>query len=480
MMWAHSVTRSTMPALAMATIALALMLGKALPLASIPAFVVAGSLLAFRRPDIMLGLLAASVPLQTAWVFETHGMSVTVTKIVIICLAVGWLPRAVGTHVPLDRVAWGYASVMVALGGSIVVVQDGMQWASAAYQWTVAVFVYLVARTELRSVHHVLVVLGSMAVAVTGVSAYAIGQVVTEDGPPSFVVNGMLRAFATFGEPNPLAAYLELSLPLLIAVLAFALSAQSESEFAKGMLALLLVSVPAGTITLVLTQSRGGWLGFGAALLIIAFLMPLRLRIACFGLAMCAGLVVIQTPVGSGWGERALVAFESFQGRVHVTPATWATEERRAHWGAAIRMLVDNPLHGVGAGEFSRDFRQYTPDWRFRQSRGHAHNGYLQLAAENGIPGLLSFIAWCSLVMSALLSRIVGSQSRFGLALTTGAGATFVAFMVHSMVDYLNVLSLGIQIALVIAIGMARFSTESVESEGRGLDVGTQLVARYP
>ncbi|CAA9547791.1 MAG: hypothetical protein AVDCRST_MAG43-813 [uncultured Thermomicrobiales bacterium] len=469
----------SMPLLALATIALAVTLSPLVPWASLAAVIVAGSLLAFRRTEIMLGLLAVSVPVQTAFVFEMHGTTVTVTKMAVICLAVGWLPRAVRRHVPLDRVTWGYASVLIALVGSVVAAEDGMRWASVVYQWSVALFAYLVARTELRSVHQVLIVLGSMAVAVIGVSTYAIAQVVAEDGPASFFVNGVLRAYGTFGEPNPLAAYLELSVPLLLAVLAVALSAPLRSQITPGMLALLLAAVSIGTITLLLTQSRGGWLGFGAALLVIPFLLPARTRLACFGLGLCACLVLMQTPVGNGAWERGIAAFESFGGRVHVTPANWATEERRAHWGAATRMLADNPFSGVGAGDFDREFREYTPEWRFRRSRGHAHNGYLQLGAESGLPGLVSFIAWCGLVLSALGNGRSRPKSPFGLALTTGAGATFVAFMVHSMVDYLNVLSLGIQLALVIAIGMARFSTERVESDGKGLNVGTQLAARH-
>ncbi len=473
-------TGSPIPAMALATIVLAVALGFVYRPGFLIAIVVAGACVTFWRTDVMLGLLAMSVPLQTAVVVQIQGTSITFTKLAVACLVLGWLPRAVRAHVPLDRVTWGYASVLVALVGSVVAVDDGVQWASTVYQWTVAMFVYLVARTELKSVHHVLLILGSMAAAVLGVSAYSIVQVVMDDGPPSFFVNGILRAYGTFGQPNPLAAYLEMSVPLLLAVLTVALSGRRHLPITRGMLALMLASVSAGTITLLLTQSRGGWLGFAIAVAIITSTLPVRWRLACFGLGVCACLVLLQTPVGAGWWVRATEAFGSVQSRVHVTPANWATEERRAHWGAAVRMLIENPLSGVGAGDFGREFRQYTPEWRFRQSRGHAHNGYLQLAAENGIPGLLSFIAWCGLSLSALTGGLSRSRSPFERMLAAGCGATIVAFMVHSMVDYLNVLSLGIQIALVIAIGMARFSTERVESDGRGLNVGTQLAAQYP
>lgn len=468
-------------AIALTTIALAVPLAFVFRPAGVVAIVVAGVLVTCWRTDIMLGLLAMSVPLQSSLVVHVEGTSITLTKLAVACLLLGWLPRAARVRVPLDRVTWGYASVLVALCGSIVAANDGMQWASVVYQWTVAVCVYLVARTELRSIENVAVILGSMAVAVLGVSAYGIFQVVTEDGPPSFFVNGVLRAYGTFGEPNPLAAYLEMTLPLLLAVLTCVfVSGRHIPPGTVATVGLVLASVTAGTVTLLLTQSRGGLLGFAVAVLIIASTMPVRWRFVCFGLGVCACLVLLQTPVGGGWWTRAMEAIGSFQGRVHVTQGNWATEERRAHWGAATRMLRENPFSGLGAGDFGAEFRQYTPDWRFRQSRGHAHNGYLQLAAESGIPGLVSFVAWCGVTVSALTGGMSSSRSAVERMLAVGSMATFVAFMVHSMVDYLNVLSLGIQIALVIAIGMARFPEGHLESEGRGLNVGNQLATRYP
>jgi O-antigen ligase len=463
------------------TIAVMALVGLVYPVAILLSIVAAGALLTFWRPDLMLGALAMSVPVQTAFIVEIDGRSITVTKLVVACLVLGWLPRAVQTRVSLDRITWGYLSVLVALIGSVAAVEDPMRWLSIVYQWGVAIFVYIVARSEVRTIRDAQVILGSMAMAVVGISAYSILQVLTDDGPPSFFVNGVLRAYGTFGEPNPLAAYLEMSVPLLMAVLALSLVTRHQPPVVSGaVVVLLLTAVAAGTITLVLTQSRGGWLGFMVAMIVIAGMVPLRWRFALLALGVCAFLVVLQSPVGSGWWTRATGAFMTAQERVHVTPANWANEERRAHWEAAWRMFLGNPLNGVGAGEFSREFRQYTPEWRFRVSRGHAHNGYLQLAAENGVPGLLSFIVWCGLVITALWRRMVTSTSRFELMMATGSVATFVAFLVHSMVDYLNVLSLGIQIALVIAMGMARFSAECVESDGRDFGLGTRIAAQHP
>lgn len=436
-----------------------------------PAVIVAmlalGAVIAFRNPDVMLGLLAVSVPVQTAYVVDIGGSPFTTTKLVIISLAIGWLPRAARAWLPLDRVTWGYASILVALVGSLVAVQEELRWASVVYQWAVALFVYMVARTEIRTVRNAQVIVGSMAFAVLGISVVAFRQVLTGDGPPSFFVNGVLRAYGTFGAPNPLTAYLELSLPLLLAIVVLNAASRSRVSLWRGMTLLLLAATVFGTVTLLLTQSRGGWLGFLASCVVIVGVMPVRWRIGLFGLGVSALIGLLLTPLGPGFWERLAGASSSLEGRVDVTPANWANQERRAHWGAAIRMFLDRPLSGIGAGEFNQEYRQYTPEWRFRVGRGHAHNGYLHMAAEAGLLGLLAFGAWCALVSTALIARILRPRADLELMMAVGAGATFVAFMVHSMVDYLNVLSLGIQIALVIALGMACFSTERVASRER-------------
>lgn len=438
------------------------------------AIIGAGSVVARRRADLMLGILAMSVPVQTLIVLPVGEWSVTATKLSLASLAIGWGSRSLRAPIAVDRVAWGYACVVVALAGSIVAVDDLLSWASVVYQWSAALVVYVVARSELRTRAAVEVVLGGMAIGVTGVAAVAIGQVAMGDGPSSFVTNGLLRAYGTFGEPNPLAAYMELTVPLLAAFLVArratrnALRNGMDGSHASLVLAVTGAGVVAGAVTLALTQSTGGLLGFGAGATMLALLLPSRWRLWS---AMAGGLIaatVLLTPVGTGWWERGTDAVATFQDRVHVTPVTWSAQERRAHWGAAAGMLREHPATGVGAGEFDREFRQHTPEWRFRTSRGHAHNGYLQLAAEAGLPGMIAFLAWCGATLTGLGGRLLRLEGGVERALVVGAAACMVAFMVHSVVDYLNVLSLGIQIALLIALGMTGYGVGNERHDGRG------------
>ncbi len=66
-----------------------------------------------------------------------------------------------------------------------------------------------------------------------------------------------------------------------------------------------------------------------------------------------------------------------------------SVEYRLLLWQAGLHMLSENPITGVGLSNYKRVVRDYGPPdtpW------GIAHNTYLELAAELGIPGLLVYL----------------------------------------------------------------------------------------
>jgi O-antigen ligase len=132
-------------------------------------------------------------------------------------------------------------------------------------------------------------------------------------------------------------------------------------------------------------------------------------------------------------------------------------------------MVRAHPWAGVGAGGFNDAYREYTSEWRFRVSRGHAHSGYLQMGAQAGIAGAVTFAAWIGSILLRLIERWRAGRPSTADGRVVGGLATVVAFTVHSVVDFLNVLSLGIQFALVIAIALASISPET-EPVDEGMD----------
>jgi O-antigen ligase len=95
------------------------------------------------------------------------------------------------------------------------------------------------------------------------------------------------------------------------------------------------------------------------------------------------------------------------------TEAMASTAERRDLLMDAIQMTKDNPIFGVGAGEF--------PDYRYRHLRYKSgspkryfpsHNTYAQISAENGIPGLLLYVVFLFMIYKTIRkTRVLAAQA---------------------------------------------------------------------
>jgi len=103
--------------------------------------------------------------------------------------------------------------------------------------------------------------------------------------------------------------------------------------------------------------------------------------------------------------------------------------ERVVGWRSAAQIVPDFAWSGVGAGAFAEIFPAYAPsggDLRL----SHAHNDYLELLVELGIPGAL-LTALLMLLYFGLACRQAGrSRTRFGLLV----GLCTVSL--HALVDF--------------------------------------------
>lgn len=407
--------------------------------------------IAWRNPAAGLTVIAFAVPFEQRLSIPTVITSVTAMEYTVWAVALGSIPRmARDRRLALDRVGAMHLAVVVALVVSLAA--GGVRvstWWDVVQGWSLALLVYLIARAALSDTRARLVVVSALAAGVVTNAVVALWQRATEAGPESFVVGGALRVFGTFLHPNTLAAYLAFVLPLLLAA---SLVWQTPAAW------LWRVAAAAGIVTLVMTQSRGGMLALGAAAVVLLALAPRPIQRWAAVAAVALALVIATT----GTADR-LPGLDRFTtvaptgGPAQVTPETWGQLERQAHWGAAWAMLRSNPMFGVGAGEFSDAFREHTPEWRFRVGRGHAHNGYLQLGAEAGVPGLLAFAGWVGTILVALWRRVIRS-SGLDYLLAAGALGTAVAWTVNNVFEHQDVPSIPVMFTLVVAVGLGRLS----------------------
>jgi O-antigen ligase len=420
-------------------------------------------------PAIGLSVLVATVPLQETWPAQLGSMELTWTRVAFAALLFAWAARfALGREeIRLNGLTWALAAYCAALMLSIVHARNIDAWAEESYRWLVAAAVFVIAVSIARTAPDCRTIIIGLMLGVVlsfGVASY---QVITATGPATFNERGFLRAYGFFGEPNPFAGYLEMAtLPLLAVGATLVLSHDRGQNSYR--VAALIVGV-LGCLALAMTQSRGGVLGLTAGLAVLwAILWPhWGRRMVAIGIigAIVAIWLPQAAPIRAAFGFDSLFESASTQ----VTPANWAAQERLAHWGAAIKMWESYPWTGIGAGNFSDYFRELTPVWRFRISRGHAHSAYLQAASQAGIMGLLCFLAVLCAAWVSCLRAIPRASSGARRAECVGALAVTAAVAVHGLFDYLHVLSLGIVLSAVWAMSFAEEGivlSESVRHAG--------------
>jgi O-antigen ligase len=196
--------------------------------------------------------------------------------------------------------------------------------------------------------------------------------------------------------------------------------------------------------SLYLSFSRGAWLGTAAALATLVVFAPRRLWVGVtLGALALMGLVALSSAglLPSAINERLADAGTLFDIRdvrgVPINDANYALIERQAHWQAALNMLTDYPWTGVGFSNYQPLYEQYRLlNWPM--PLGHAHNIYLNVAAETGIIGLgLYLVLWISVF--AVTFRGTRRATGFDRAVAVGLMGAWVYLGTHMLVDNLYV-----------------------------------------
>ncbi|MEO7003780.1 MAG: O-antigen ligase family protein [Ktedonobacterales bacterium] len=269
-----------------------------------------------------------------------------------------------------------------------------------------------------------------------------------------------IRVFGTFDQPNPYGGFLNFGLPLALSLALFSRDVR-ERWVAAAATALLLIAQA-------LADSRGALIGLAAAVIVIVVVGWRRERLA--GVIALIGIPLALIAwfthlIPIHIQQRILDQFRvggltlSCGANNGVNDANFSTVERLAHWVAGLRMFAAHPLLGVGAGNYNAAYPAYAiACWP--EPLGHAHNYYINVAAETGLLGLLAFLA---LVAAALyagwrathLAQTAQSATThmtevaaLRRALGIGFFAVVVALCAHNVTDDLYVHAMELQFAL--------------------------------
>jgi O-antigen ligase len=273
------------------------------------------------------------------------------------------------------------------------------------------------------------------------------------DGPEHFMIlERFYRAFGTFQQPNPYGGYMGLTASLAIGAMAGMLLSiwprlrGKQTGLLKEWLWLAFFGLCAllATLGLIMSWSRGAWLGFAAGMVAFLLFLPRRRVAGVALLTACLALLLLALNLGlipAAIANRLVSFSEDLQvgdvRGVQITIENYAVIERLAHWQAGAEMASESLLTGVGFGNYEPAYEEYALlNWPI--ALGHAHNYYLNILAETGLPGALAYLAiWTLIFWQAI--RLTSSLSWRQKGLALGLLAAWTALSVHHLFDKLYV-----------------------------------------
>jgi O-antigen ligase len=414
------------------------------------------------RPQLGVLLLVLAVPFGSVRQVHVGVMNVGLTELLLALVLGAWLMRMLARRdlslkwppLTLPLVVFIGALCMSSLGSVSLPhsIKELVKWAEV-------LALYVLVSNEMTGRWKrllVFVLLGTGALA----ALQGIYQFLFQVGPEEFVLFGrFMRAYGTFEQPNPYGGYLGLTLPLALGLVCAAVVPQGRRIsgrwliWAGGTGALM-------ALALVMSWSRGAWLGFAAAVGAMIVAIAARSgRAAVLGVVLAVLLAYLLLTGGFSLLPSSLVQrftdFLPYLGVLdvrgaEVTDANFAVLERMAHWQSAVAMWTDHPWLGVGIGNYEAAYPDYAlPQWPL--ALGHAHNYYLNIGAETGAIG---FLAYLLLLGAALVQGWKATRNAIGWnwGVALGALGTIVHLSIHSVFDNLYVHAIYLLVAIILGL----------------------------
>ncbi len=376
-----------------------------------------------------------------SFVFNVRGLHITTGEVFLSILMVAWFIRVLAgkegkLQLPLLVPALSFLAGAVA--SAVFAAHKGIAFAEVVqWVWIFALFYFFVnilCRAKTRYVMQVLTLAILAAVILVFLGIY---QYLSCDGPNRFLIHqfaSRMRAFATFGQPNPFGTYLVIMLFLLMGML-FA-----RPERGRWFLRVSLFFIVLG---IVITFSRAAFVSAAGGLLVyFAFaskrrLKPILIVATLFAMSYLFVFVDIHY-IMPRWGpDRTGLRLEKAR-KAPLSPFAMTLEraasnrDRIRFAKAAVGMWKRFPLLGSGPGNYPFLVKDFQGGPKRVVSR-IVHNTPLQLAAEYGTVGLFFFTVFAIGVFLAGVGAYRKTPSPYLKVFLLGVISSFAAVVMNSL-----------------------------------------------
>lgn len=280
--------------------------------------------------------------------------------------------------------------------------------------WFTAALLFLVMVNLVRNARDVAAFMGPIMAAGVLMALWSVYQVkvppeVAEAWVDPEMEQGLVRTFAGMNNPNYLALYMELFIPVVVALWIHQPKRRLELTGIMGAMA----------IALFLTQSRAGWLG-----LVVAAVSFILLRAARWSFLLVLGAVAVWQVLPESTMERVRTAFDPthtsniYRGNIRI---------------GVLRTVRENWLFGTGLG--AKAFSDvYTTHMMAAARAAHAHHTFLEMLGETGIFGFLAVI-WT--LFTALKKTISAGVDRLRGPVPAAVASAIIAVLVHGTAEHI-------------------------------------------
>jgi len=179
--------------------------------------------------------------------------------------------------------------------------------------------------------------------------------------------------------------------------------------------AFLLGVVGLSVVACLFTYSRGAWVGMGAGLVLYLTRKSVPLLIVVALLAVLVGGGLLPASVVDRWNMT-----QDKGGQLETS-----ADMRLVVWQEGIRLIEENPVLGIGDGQFAETVRLS----KYDNIHLEPHNMYVKVAAEQGIPAFLCFVVFLLLALFAA----IGPKDPFTREVFVAYTACWIALVVVNM-----------------------------------------------
>ncbi len=276
------------------------------------------------------------------------------------------------------------------------------------------------------------------------------------------------EATGTYINRNHFAGFLEMVLPFAVCLAMYEgekllarrkhgsghakkLTAKLTSDVKTQAVILWLAVAVVLMAAIVFSRSRMGLLAASASLLVVFGLkmlqrkaLPAVLGVAFVALSLCL----------AGWiGLRpALSRFETLGQEFS------GDQSRLSMWPGTLKLIAEHPLVGTGLGTFPVVYTEVQTTF-LTQFVNHAHNDYLEITSDLGIPAALLLFASIFFVLLHAVRAFLHGEGKYGPAISLACVGSIVAILLHSLTDFnLHIPANALLFAVILGLALASAS----------------------